>query len=54
MKKSKEMPKKGDIKKGFEKPTWSKKEELDDSPLNSNWRDLDDGGFLGRAKGQER
>ena len=27
---------------------------LDDSPTNSRWDDLDDGGFLGRAKGQER
>lgn len=25
-----------------------------DEPLNSRWRDLDDGGFLNRSKGQER
>ena len=30
------------------------KDSLDESPLNSNWRDLDDGGFLGRPKGGER
>lgn len=28
--------------------------EMDDSPPNSMWRDMDDGGFLGRAKGLER
>ena len=27
---------------------------VDDSPKNSRWKDLDDGGFLNRNKGQER
>ena len=28
-------------------------QELDEDHLNSQWKDLDDGGFLGRPKGQE-
>lgn len=28
--------------------------EMDDTPPNSLWRDMDDGGFLGRPKGLER
>lgn len=28
--------------------------EMDDTPPNSMWRDMDDGGFLGRPKGLER
>ena len=38
-------------KDGMYKPD---EHELDESPPNSNWRDLDDGGFLGRPKGGER
>jgi hypothetical protein len=41
-------------KDGFVKPDWDKGKELDETPTNSQWRDLDDGGFLGRAKGHER
>jgi len=29
-------------------------EPLDDMPPNSLWRDMEDGGFLGRSKGGER
>ena len=29
------------------------KEKLDEEHLNSTWKDLDDGGFLGRPKGGE-
>ena len=39
-------------KKGFEDVPET--HELDDSPPNSMWRDMDDGGFLGRPKGLER
>jgi hypothetical protein len=28
--------------------------EMDDTPPNSMWRDMDDGGFCGRPKGLER
>lgn len=41
-------------KDGFVNPGWDKERELDESPPNSMWRDLDDGGFLGRPKGNER
>lgn len=39
-------------KRGFEKVPET--HEMDDSPPNSQWRDLNDGGFLGRPKGLER
>jgi len=49
----KEVSKK-DCNRGYASPDWDKERELDDSPHNSQWRDLDDGGFLGRPKGNER
>ena len=47
---------KGDIERGFTEGTFPENGEnaVDDSPKNSQWQDIDDGGFLGRAKGQER
>ena len=44
-----------EIKKGYKDGMYSPKdgEELDEDPLNSLWRDTDDGGFLGRPKGSE-
>ena len=44
-----------DIKRGYTDGMYKPKkdEKLDESPLNSTWRDLDDGGFLGRPKGGE-
>lgn len=53
---------KGDLKRGY-KPMNEEKEmypmepkdgEMDERPLNSTFRDWDDGGFLGRSKGGER
>jgi hypothetical protein len=44
-----------DMKKGYCNGDYKPdQEQLDESPTNSQWRDLDDGGFLGRPKGQER
>ena len=45
---------KSDKDRGFTSPDWDKEREMDDTPTNSQWRDLDDGGFLGRPKGNER
>jgi hypothetical protein len=45
---------KSDKDRGFTSPDWDKERNLDDTPTNSQWRDLDDGGFLGRPKGNER
>lgn len=45
---------KSEIDKGYCSPEWDKERELDDTPPNSLWRDMDDGGFLGRPKGNER
>ena len=53
MKKEKCEVSQEDLERGYTEGE-HKGEGLDDSPPNSRWRDLDDGGFLGRAKGQER
>ena len=47
---------KGAKDRGFNEGTCPENGEnaVDDSPKSSQWKDLDDGGFLGRAKGQER
>jgi hypothetical protein len=46
---------KGAKEKGFNEGEYQEDEKaLDDSPKNSRWDDIDDGGFLGRSKGQER
>ena len=43
-----------EIKTGYKDGMYKPDEQqLDESPHNSMWRDLDDGGFLGRPKGQE-
>ncbi len=44
-----------DMKKGYSDGEYKKSDEneLDESHLNSMWRDWDDGGFLGRPKGGE-
>jgi len=43
-----------DMKRGYSDGEYKKDEhELDEDPLNSMWRDWDDGGFLGRPKGGE-
>ena len=43
-----------DKERGFTEGEYKGDKALDDSPKNSQWKDLDDGGFLGRPKGQER
>lgn len=46
---------KEDLKDGYHDGMYKTDEhELDEDPLNSTWRDVDDGGFLGRPKGEER
>jgi hypothetical protein len=47
---------KGAKDRGFNEGTYHENGEnaVDDSPKNSQWKDLDDGGFLNRNKGQER
>ena len=45
---------KEDKDRGFTEGEYKGDNGVDDSPKNSQWKDLDDGGFLGRAKGQER
>ena len=43
-----------DMKRGYSDGEYRPDEyELDEGPLNSMWRDWDDGGFLGRPKGGE-
>jgi len=48
--------KKTDEKRGFTDGVHKKSDPntLDERPLNSTYRDGDDGGFLGRAKGWDR
>jgi hypothetical protein len=44
-----------EIERGYKDGMHDPKDEntLDEDPLNSLWRDWDDGGFLGRPKGGE-
>jgi hypothetical protein len=45
---------KGDVKRGYCEGEYKGDDGIDDTPKNSQWRDIEDGGFLGRSKGQER
>ena len=48
-----EKPSPEDLKKGYKDVT-NEPSDMDETPTNSQWRDLDDVGFCGRPKGSER
>jgi hypothetical protein len=43
-----------DLKRGYENGEYEGNDGVVEEPMNSQWKDRDDGGFLGREKGQER